>query len=239
MTVSRHVARAIAVDQRHVSRFAGGWEQLRYGLTLLMLLALAIWGGIAHADIYRYVNKDGVTTFTNIKPQGKHEVVVREVPRQVEKPDAKPNLVWKTGELVVRGYGAGTRAKYSPQIYAAAQANKIDPALIHAVISAESGYNPSARSRAGAVGLMQLMPATAARYSVTDRWDPEQNIHGGTRYLRDLLVMFNNDLRLALAAYNAGEEAVVKHGHRIPPYRETLLYVPKVMSFYRVYRASL
>jgi soluble lytic murein transglycosylase-like protein len=85
---------------------------------------------------------------------------------------------------------------------------------------------------------MQLMPETAARYSVTNRLDPEQNIRGGTRYLGDLLLMFNNDLRLALAAYNAGENAVVKYGNRVPPYRETVEYVPRVMAYYWRYRAA-
>ena len=114
----------------------------------------------------------------------------------------------------------------------------MDPALIHAVIAVESGYNPSARSSAGAVGLMQLMPGTAKRYGVKNRLDPAQNIHGGARYLRDLQVMFDNNLQLVLAAYNAGEEAVRKYGRRIPPYRETAAYVPKVMQLYRKYRPA-
>jgi soluble lytic murein transglycosylase-like protein len=196
-------------------------------------VALAACSGTAAADIYRYVNGDGVVTFTNIRPTGRnYETVVKDPPRDV----AQPTGV--TRETAVRGYGADTRARYAAHVQAASQLTKVDPALIHAVISAESGYNPQAKSRAGAVGLMQLMPQTAARYSVSNRLDPEQSIHGGARYLRDLLQMFNNDLRLALAAYNAGEEAVVRHGNRIPPYRETMLYVPKVLSFYRVYRTS-
>jgi soluble lytic murein transglycosylase-like protein len=237
----QNFVRSIAADVRVNSRFSVERQQTRHSLLLLMLLTLAVCSGIAHADIYRYVNADGVATFTNVRPQGRYEVVVRETPKQVETPAQveAPNLVWKTRELAVRGYPSGTRARYARQILAAAQATRVDPALIHAVISAESGYNPSARSRAGAIGLMQLMPATAERYSVTDRWDPEQNIHGGTRYLRDLLVLFNNDLRLAIAAYNAGEEAVMKYGNRIPPYRETVQYVPRVMSFYKIYRTSL
>ncbi len=201
----------------------------RYGILLL----LALCGGSAHADIYRYVNGEGVVTFTNIKPASRYEVVVKEKvaePAPVRVGDAQP--------MRVRGYPSTTRSRYAKQIHAAAEALRLDPLLVHAVISAESGYNPSARSRAGAVGLMQLMPETAARYNVTNRLDPEQNIRGGAHYLRDLLQMFNNDVRLALAAYNAGEEAVMRHGNRIPPYRETVLYVPKVLDYYRVYRAS-
>ena len=209
-------------------------ERLGYRLLLLVLLTLAMCTGIAHADIYRYVNADGVTTFTNTKPNGKFQVVIREEPKAVE----KPGLALAGAPAQFSGYAGVIRSRYTSQIQAAAQASNLDPALIHAVISAESGYNPSARSRAGAVGLMQLMPETAARYSVTNRWDPEQNIHGGSRYLRDLMQMFNNDLRLALAAYNAGENAVVKYGNRIPPYRETIAYVPKVMTYYRKYRTN-
>ena len=103
------------------------------------------------------------------------------------------------------------------------------------MISVESAYNPSARSHAGAVGLMQLMPETAKRYGVTDRLDPAQNIQGGARYLRFLLDTFGNNLKLVIAAYNAGEEAVMKYGMRIPPYRETQAYVPKVMYHYERY----
>jgi soluble lytic murein transglycosylase-like protein len=128
-----------------------------------------------------------------------------------------------------------SRSRYARPIQAAAKANNIDAALIRAVISAESGYNPSEISRAGAVGLMQLMPETARRYNVVDARDPEQNIRGGAQYLRDLLRMFNDDLHLAVAAYNAGEQAVIKYGNRIPPYPETQAYVPKVMKFYARY----
>ena len=97
----------------------------------------------------------------------------------------------------------------------------------------ESAYDPQALSRAGAMGLMQLMPGTAQRYGVSNAWDPVQNLDGGARYLRDLLKMFNQDLRLALAGYNAGEGAVQKYGNQIPPYRETQNYVVKVMDLMR------
>ena len=107
---------------------------------------------------------------------------------------------------------------------------------IWSVMRAESALNPRAVSRAGAVGLMQLMPQTARRYGVRNIYDPAQNIQGGARYLRDLMGKFNNDLPLVLAAYNAGEEAIARHGNRIPPYRETRSYVPRVLDFYREYR---
>ena len=94
------------------------------------------------------------------------------------------------------------------------------------------------RLRKGAARLMQLMPDTAKRYGVKNRLDPAQSIHGGARYLRDLIRLFKNDLQLAVAAYNAGENAVVRHGNRIPPYSETMTYVPRVMSYYKKYRTT-
>lgn len=108
----------------------------------------------------------------------------------------------------------------------------LESALVHAVIAVESSYNPKAVSKAGAAGLMQLMPDTARRYGVTDAFDPMQNLRGGANYLRDLLNLFGSDVSLAVAAFNAGEHAVMKHGNRIPPYRETLRYVPRVLDHY-------
>jgi soluble lytic murein transglycosylase-like protein len=128
---------------------------------------------------------------------------------------------------------AGNR--YAELIRTVAREEQVDPALLHAVITVESGYNARALSPKGAVGLMQLMPDTARRYAVSDIWDPVENLRGGARYLRDLLGMFNDNLTLAVAAYNAGEKAVIRHGHRIPPYSETQNYVPKVLGFYSRY----
>jgi soluble lytic murein transglycosylase-like protein len=105
------------------------------------------------------------------------------------------------------------------------------PELLHAVIRAESAYQPNALSHAGACGLMQLMPATAARFRVRNIWDPAENIEGGATYLRFLMDLFDNDLRLALAGYNAGENAVKRYGNQIPPYPETQNYVRKVLQF--------
>ena len=110
---------------------------------------------------------------------------------------------------------------------------------MHAIITVESWYNPNAVSRAGAIGLMQLMPETAKRYGVINRRDVKESINGGSRYLSDLLRMFNNNIRLALAAYNAGENAVKKYDNTVPPYRETKNYVEKVIKYYKKYQQTM
>jgi soluble lytic murein transglycosylase-like protein len=128
---------------------------------------------------------------------------------------------------------------YATQIETAARASSLDPALVHALISVESGHRQDALSPKGATGLMQLMPGTALRYGVSAPGkSPEENLRAGTRYLRDLLGMFENRLDLALAAYNAGEGAVMKYGNRIPPYRETRNYVPAVMEKYKEWQVQ-
>ena len=182
------------------------------------------------ADIFRYVDKDGTVHYTNV-PQDSCYKIHRRV-------DSR-NPVTETLSGEIRHYGTRLRDRYEEVIESAARAHNVDPALIHAVISAESGYNPYARSRAGAAGLMQLMPETAKRYGVSNRLDPEQNILAGTRYLRTLMNLFDNNLELVLAAYNAGENAVIRAGHRVPPYAETMNYVPRVLRYYRRYRTQL
>lgn len=186
------------------------------------VLAVALHSGPACADVWRSVTVDGVISFTNISHKPGYELFMKESDSLPAQP---------ADRLGIRRMDANS--PYASSIQAAARASDLDPALIHAVIRAESGYNPSARSSKGAVGLMQLMPETAQRYGVINRLDPVQNIRGGTSYLRDLLRMFNNDLHLALAAYNAGEGAVVKYGNRVPPFAETVAYVPRVISYYR------
>lgn len=118
----------------------------------------------------------------------------------------------------------------SPLIEQLSQKHAVDPALVRAVIDVESNANPNAVSSKGATGAMQLMPATAAMYGVTERTDPAQNIEAGIRHLKYLLARHHGNVALALAAYNAGEGAVARHAGRIPPYRETMLYVPAVMA---------
>jgi soluble lytic murein transglycosylase-like protein len=138
--------------------------------------------------------------------------------------------------FLARNYVESNPSRYSHHIQQAARITKVPVALLRAVISAESAFNPYALSATGAVGLMQLMPDTAARYGVKNRMDPSQNILGGARYLSDLMRLFNNNMHLAVAAYNAGEGSVLKYGRRIPPFPETVAYVPKVLGYYKKYR---
>jgi soluble lytic murein transglycosylase-like protein len=196
---------------------------------------LALSSGLARADVYGFVEKDGRVRilYTDTPPADPRFQLFRKDRHGASEP-ARFNQLRNSNSP---SFGLRYQpTRFSAHILAAAKETKVEPALIHAVISVESGYNPSARSHAGAVGLMQLMPGTAERYGVKNRLDPAQNIHGGARYLRDLQVMFNNNLQLVLAAYNAGEQAVIKYGKKIPPYRETIDYVPKVLSHYHRYR---
>jgi soluble lytic murein transglycosylase-like protein len=186
----------------------------------------------AHADIYRYVDENGGVHFTNVPNDPRFTLYLA----TQKAPDAVTNVLAARG---VRSYPTEARKKYHAQILAAARVYQLEPALLHAVISAESGYNALARSPKGARGLMQLMPDTARRYGVDNPLDPEQNIHGGAAYLRDLLTLFGNDVNLALAAYNAGEGRVMEYGNRIPPYRETTQYVPKVLDYYKRYKTMM
>ncbi len=132
-------------------------------------------------------------------------------------------------------YHIADKILYDRMVNRVARTYGLESALLHAVISVESRYSPKAVSKAGAIGLMQLMPETARRYGVADPLDPLQNLRGGARYLRYLLKKYNNDRNLALAAYNAGEASVAKYGNQIPPYPETTEYVPRVMGYYRKY----
>ncbi len=129
------------------------------------------------------------------------------------------------------------RRKISPYVNKTAKKYGMDPAFIHAIISAESAYKPNATSHAGAMGLMQLMPFTAKRFGVSNAYDPYQNIDAGTRYLRLLYDEFGS-LELAAAGYNAGEGSVRKYNRSIPPFKETRRYVPKVMAYYRRYQRN-
>ena len=195
-----------------------------------MLLMGMLFASAAAADIFRYVDRNGDVHYTNVPDNSRYKIH-----RRVDDTNPITNTLAKE----IRHYGPGVRKRYEKDILAAAKESNVDPALIHAVISAESGYNPFARSRQGATGLMQLMPETARRFGARNRLDPGQNIRAGVRYLRMLMDLFDNDLELVLAAYNAGENAVIRFGHRIPPYSETMTYVPRVLEYYKRYRTRL
>lgn len=186
----------------------------------------------ARADIYRYYDENGVMHVTDTPPDSRYKLYIA----------SKKTPSTLTEALEARRYrqiSQTRRAAYQKEIVAAAKTFSLEPELLHAVISAESAYNPLARSPKGARGLMQLMPDTAKRYGVRNSYDPNQNITGGAAYLKDLLTLFGNDLQLAVAAYNAGEGMVMRHGFKVPPFRETMLYVPKVMSYYKQYKGRL
>lgn len=198
-----------------------GYRGIGLGLGFFMAFA-------ADADVYALKNDQGIIHFTNSpNPSNKRYQRVLHLPKR----EAKTN---EPAGIVVQQSNA-----YRDDIARVAETYRVEEALIKAVIQAESSFRPAAVSHKGAMGLMQLMPATAKRYGVADPYDPAQNIHGGTRYLRDLLDLFDNNPELAVAAYNAGENAVIRHGHKIPPYRETQDYVPKVMAIYEKLRREM
>jgi len=128
------------------------------------------------------------------------------------------------------------REALGPLIDQVAYRHGLDPALVRAITHVESRFNANALSPAGAAGLMQLMPATAKRYGTANRMDPAQNLDAGARYFKDLLAQYSGNVALALAAYNAGEGSIERHAKNVPPYRETMLYVPEVLTRYESYR---
>jgi len=178
------------------------------------------FASLSHAGIYRYEDENGVIHFTNCPRDPKFKLYIREskddVGNRVNSPSIKDSKY------------------YDSLISEFSKKYQVDFALIKAIIRAESGFNPRAVSRKGAKGLMQLMPGTALRMNVSNVFSPKDNIEGGVRYFKYLLSLFDNDLRLSLAAYNAGENLVAELG-TIPPYRETVDYVRKVMNYYQLY----
>jgi soluble lytic murein transglycosylase len=183
------------------------------GLVAAAWLLLAEALPAAAGDVfYSYVDRHGTIHFTNVPTDPRFKRIVQ------RSPYFRHRL---------------SPAQLEQAISHHAQRHRLEPALLRAVIKAESDFDPYAVSRAGAVGLMQLMPHTAGRLDVRDSYDPEDNIGGGARYLRYLLNRYEGNLVLALAAYNAGEKAVDRH-QAVPPIQETRLYVAKVLSYYRI-----
>jgi soluble lytic murein transglycosylase-like protein len=198
----------------------------------VVMVSMALWSGLclgAEPSIYSYTEKDGSLTLSNVPVDWRFAVLV-----------GTEDASFRKSPAIGGSAAVSSRQRlYSGIIERVASLYGLDSALLHAVIAVESGFDSAARSSKGASGLMQLMPGTARRYGVTDAFDPEQNIDGGARYLRDLHQMFDSDLSLVLAAYNAGENAVMRNNKRIPKIRETLEYVPKVLAHYRKYQGGV
>jgi soluble lytic murein transglycosylase-like protein len=211
MAASHSIRRAVA---RSIPR---GEFEARFwlGLVLAGLVLLLPAAGLAGGVIYSYTGENGVTHFTNI-PQGDRFKPLR--------PEKAPRRRWRR---------APDRRDYDLLIHATALKYKVPPALVKAVIAAESAFDPLAVSHRGAQGLMQLMPDTAAGLGVENPFEPRENVRGGVNYLKEMLDRFG-DVRSAVAAYNAGPAAVDRYGG-IPPYRETRDYVDRVLTYYRHY----
>lgn len=193
-------------------------------IVLVPLFGAAMASSSARADFYVYTDENGVTHYSNVPPPSRRGVrVIRTAASQPQAPASAP-----------RPALAGSADRYQrfdAHIREAAALYRLPESFLRAVIRVESDYHPEVVSGAGACGLMQLMPQTAARMGVTDVFDPRQNILGGARYLRILANSFNGDLVLTIAAYNAGEGAVVRY-RGVPPYEETQRYVRRVLSWY-------
>jgi len=209
---------------------------MRYALLTIILLAVA---ESASAEIYKYQDVEGRLCFSDKPMQGGYKLLWRSKSIGEISSYAPPGMTrsgspsgWDPAQYRLN------LARHAPIIDEAARRVRLRPELLHAMVKAESGYDPNALSKAGARGLMQLMPDTAKRYGVTNITDPYQNVDGGSRYLRDLLAMFNSNLSLALAAYNSGENNVKKHGNQVPPFPETQGYVKKVLEYYTENRVA-
>ena len=187
---------------------------LRFGMLRIsvVIFSLLFIASIASADVYKYVDENGVICYTDAPFGKKTEKVIAQKPQIENAP-----VVFQSD--------------YNHYIQKAAQKYEIEPELIHAVIKTESNGNHRAVSKKGAKGLMQLMPSTASDMNVGNPFNPEENIEGGTRYLKYLIEKFNGNVTLALAAYNSGPKTVEKYGN-IPPISETQQYVKKVYALY-------
>lgn len=196
---------------------------MKYIVVLLLFFCLFFLTAPSQAGIYRYEDENGVIHFTNCPRDSKFKLYIKESKEDVEE---GPSLPIRHGK---------DSNRFDHLISEFSGKYQVDFALIKAMIRAESGFNPYAVSRKGAKGLMQLMPGTALRMNVVDVYNPKENIDGGVRYIKYLLSLFNNDLRLSLAAYNAGEN-LVSELRTIPPYRETVDYIRRVQSYYQAYQ---
>ncbi len=190
--------------------------------SLFIAAVLAATAAGAHPKIYTYLDADGVRHYTDVPDSNRYRLLVM-----------SPQDMTQSGER----YNPALLARatqYDSIIETAAVSSEVEANLLRAVIVVESGFNSRAVSKRGAVGLMQLMPATASRFGVSNPYDPKQNVRAGARYLKFLIDRFGQNIRLALAAYNAGEDAVDRNGGQIPPFTETMAYVPRVLKIYQM-----
>ena len=191
-------------------------------LAIFMTTLLAAPSIAASAKIYTYMDAQGLRHYTDVPDNNRYRLLVLSPQDRTASGDRYD------AQLLARA------SQYDSIIEHAAIAAAVEPNLLRAVIVVESGFNSHAVSKRGAVGLMQLMPATASRFGVSNPYDARQNVHAGARYLKFLIDRFGHDVRLALAAYNAGEDAVVRNGGQIPPFSETMAYVPRVLKIYKM-----
>ncbi len=190
-----------------------GSRAILCGALLFSLATVAAPPEQAFGELYRYIDLNGTIHLTNVPTDPRFQRIDRGTPQ------LRPHLSIRERERLIARHATEQR---------------VHPALLRAVMKAESGFNPAAVSKAGAIGLMQLMPQTAILLNVGDPFDPDQNVRGGATYLRSLLDRFNGKLLWALAAYNAGERAVEEY-EGLPPFPETRRFVAKVLRYYRTY----
>lgn len=187
---------------------------------IFLIISLAVCPTVLWADIYRFVDGEGVVHFTNMQHDERYELYLREGVKSLPSAQESASLAWMM--------------EYADRY---SRAHNLSPALVKAIIRAESNGNRYAISRKGAKGMMQLMPFTSRRLKVNDPFDPVENIEGGVKYIKELLGTFGGNVTYAVAAYNAGPAAVRKHGG-IPPYQETRVYVRRVLDYYRQYASQ-
>lgn len=198
----------------------------RLHTSAVILFALMLCSHDSIADIYKYEDPDGTLHFTDAPTDRKFKIFMRDIEK-----DKRLRTNFGFGKI------ARNPAEFDSIISSCCNLYGVPKSLVKAVIHAESGYNPNAVSRAGAEGLMQLMPGTAQQLKVSDSFNPSDNIRGGVKYLKFLLDTFKGDVSLALAAYNAGLSRVAKYGG-VPPYEETRNYVTKVLSYQKSYSSN-
>ncbi len=198
-------------------------------VTTSFVLLFALVSPASNAAVYVYIKPDGSTLITDKRTNRKGYKLKRSY-------KTKP---YRSGGNKSPYFAKPIRSQYDALIVNTALKYGLEPAFIKAVVHVESAFDHMALSKAGAMGLMQLMPATAASYQLTkNTFKPEPNVKAGVQHMRDLMDRYNNDMRLSLAAYNAGSGAVSKY-NGIPPYKETQNYVVKVMKLYRLYKKQI